>query len=92
MEDDATLSLVRSQCEGGAMLLSVCTGALICGAAGLLRGVRSTTHWRALHLQPYFGAIPCREREVVDGRIVTAAGVASGIAGALRGAAELRGE
>jgi len=92
MEDEAAHSFLRSQVEGGAWLLSVCTGALICGAAGLLRGVRATTHWRAFHLLPYFGAIPVNERVVVDGRIVTAAGVTSGIDGALRLAAMLRGD
>jgi cyclohexyl-isocyanide hydratase len=65
---------------------------LICGAAGLLRGIRATTHWSAWSLLPYFGAIPVNERVVVDGRIVTAAGVTSGIDGALRLAALLRGE
>lgn len=92
MEDEAVLSFLRSQFAGGAWLLSVCTGALVCGAAGLLRGVRATTHWSAFHLLPYFGAIPVDERVVVDGRIVTAAGVTSGIDGALRLAALLRGE
>ena len=92
MDDEPTLSFLREQFEGGAWLLSVCTGALICGAAGLLRGVRATTHWSALHLLPYFGASPVNERVVVDGRIMTAAGVTSGIDGALRLAAMLRGE
>ena len=92
MEDEATLGFLRAQFEGGAWLLPVCTGALLCGAAGLLRGVRATTHWSAFPLLPYFGAIPVKERVVVDGRIVTAAGVTSGIDGALRLAALLRGE
>jgi cyclohexyl-isocyanide hydratase len=92
MEDEPTLSFLRAQFAGGAWLLSVCTGALICGAAGLLRGVRATTHWSAFHLLPYFGATPVNQRVVVDGRIVTAAGVTSGIDGALRLAAMLRGD
>src|SRR5262249_9500391 len=73
-------------------IFSVCTGALICGAAGLLKGRRATTHWASFHLLPYFGAIPVNERVVVDGAWVFAAGVTAGIDGALRLAAELRGD
>ena len=54
---------------------SVCTGALLCGAAGLLKGRRATMHWASFHLLPYFGAIPVNERVVVDGNWVFAAGV-----------------
>ena len=71
---------------------SVCTGALICGAAGLLKGRRATTHWSAFHLLRYFGAVPVDERVVMDGNLVCAAGVTAGIDGALRVAAELRGD
>src|SRR5205085_1483834 len=73
-------------------LFSVCTGALICGAAGLLKGRRATTHWASMHLLPFFGAIPVDERVVSDGNIVSAAGVTAGIDGALRVAADLRGD
>jgi cyclohexyl-isocyanide hydratase len=68
------------------------TGALICSAAGLLKGRRATTHWSAFHLLPFFGAIPVNERVVVDGPWVFAAGVTAGIDGALRLAAKLRGD
>ncbi len=71
---------------------SVCTGALTCGAAGLLQEKRATTHWNSFHLLPYFGAIPVDERVVFDGNLITTAGVSAGIDGALRLAAILHGE
>jgi len=58
---------------------SVCTGALILGAAGLLRGLKATTHWASMERLASFGAIPTSERVVEQGKIITAAGVASGI-------------
>jgi cyclohexyl-isocyanide hydratase len=92
MEDEDLLAWLRDQAAGARSLFSVCTGALLCGAAGLLKGCRATTHWASFHLLPYFGAIPVNERVVVDGNWVFAAGVTAGIDGALRLAAELRGE
>lgn len=92
MEDEEVLAWIRQQAAGACSIFSVCTGALICGAAGLLRGRRATTHWAAFHLLPLFGAIPVNERVVVDGSYVFAAGVTAGIDGALRLAAELRGD
>ena len=92
MDDAATLGWIRQQASGACSIFSVCTGALICGAAGLLKGRRATTHWSAFHLLPFFGAIPVNERVVVDGAWIFAAGVTAGIDGALRLAAELRGD
>ena len=92
MEDTEVLSWIRQQAAGACRIFSVCTGALLCGAAGLLNGRRATTHWASLHLLPYFGAIPVNERVVVDGAWIFAAGVTAGIDGALRLAAELRGD
>lgn len=92
MGDEAVLGWLARQAAGAHNVFSVCTGALLCGAAGLLRGRRATTHWTSFHLLPYFGAIPVNERVVVDGTWVFAAGVTAGIDGALRLAAELRGE
>jgi cyclohexyl-isocyanide hydratase len=92
MEDAEVLGWIRQQASGACSIFSVCTGALICGAAGLLKGRRATTHWSAFHLLPYFGAIPVDARVVVDGAFVFAAGVTAGIDGALRLAAELRGD
>jgi cyclohexyl-isocyanide hydratase len=91
MDDTEVLSWIHQQAAGACSIFSVCTGALLCGAAGLLRGRRATTHWASFHLLPYFGAIPVNERVVVDGSWVFAAGVTAGIDGALRLAAELRG-
>ncbi|PRY35618.1 DJ-1/PfpI family protein [Umezawaea tangerina] len=91
MEDEEVLDWIRAQAGGATSVFSVCTGALLCGAAGLLVGRRATTHWSAFHLLPYFGAIPVDERVVVDGSWVFAGGVTAGIDGALRLAAELRG-
>lgn len=92
MEDEEALSWLRRQAAGAHSVFSVCTGALLCGAAGLLKGRRATTHWASFHLLPFFGAIPVNKRVVVDGSWVFAAGVTAGIDGALQLAAELRGE
>ena len=92
MEDVEVLEWVRRQAGGARLVFSVCTGALICGAAGLLVGRRATTHWSAFHLLGFFGATPVKARVVVDGAMVSAAGVTAGIDGALRVAAELRGD
>jgi cyclohexyl-isocyanide hydratase len=92
MEDAELLAWLRRQAAAARSVFSVCTGALLCGAAGLLRGRRATTHWASFHLLPFFGAITVNERVVVDGSWVFAAGVTAGIDGALRLAAELRGE
>ena len=92
MEDEEVLDWIRKQAAGAHSIFSVCTGALICGAAGLLKGRRATTHWASFQLLPFFGAIPVNERVVIDGNWVFAAGVTAGIDGALRLAAELRGD
>ena len=92
MDDAEVLNWIRQQASGACSIFSVCTGALICGAAGLLKGRRATTHWASFHLLPWLGAIPVNERVVVDGAWVFAAGVTAGIDGALRLAAELRGD
>lgn len=91
MEDEAVLEFIRRHAAQGSYIFSVCTGALICGAAGVLRGVKCTTHWAAFHLLKYFGAVPVEARVVIDGKHVSAAGVTAGIDGALRVASLLRG-
>jgi len=92
MEDQVVLDWIQRQAGGARYVFSVCTGALLCGAAGLLIGRRATTHWSSLHLLRYFGATAINERVVTDANHVFAAGVTAGIDGALRLAAELRGE
>lgn len=92
MDDEDVIGWVQRQAQGARLVFSVCTGALILGAAGLLKGRRATTHWNSFHLLPQFGAIPVNERVVVDGSFVFASGVSSGIDGALRVAALLRGD
>jgi cyclohexyl-isocyanide hydratase len=92
MEDAEVLAWIAEQAAHARSLFSVCTGALLCGAAGLLMGRRATTHWASFHLLRFFGAIPVNERVVEDGDWVFAAGVTAGIDGALRLAAKLRGD
>jgi len=92
MDDAEVLGWIAQQAASASSIFSVCTGALLCGAAGLLKGRRATTHWASFHLLPFFGAIPINERVVVDGAWIFAAGVTAGIDGALRLAAELRGD
>lgn len=92
MEDEAMLSFLRKQAASAKYVTSVCTGSLVLGAAGLLKGKRATCHWAAIDHLTLLGAIPVHERVVVDGNIVTGAGVASGIDFALALAAILEGE
>jgi len=92
MDDEVVLNFIRAQAKAADYVFSVCTGALLCGAAGLLQGIKSTTHWAAFQLLEHFGAIPTKARVVVDGRHLSAAGVTAGIDGALRLAQLLRGE
>lgn len=92
MEDAPVLDWLRTQAADALCIFPVCTGALVCGAAGLLRGRGATTHWAAFHLLPFFGAVPVDERVVEDGNMICAAGVTAGIDGALRVAARVRGD
>lgn len=91
MEDEEILGWLRRQAAGARCVLSVCTGALLLGAAGLLVGRRATTHWASAHLLSTFGAESAPQRVVTDDRFVFAAGVTAGIDGALRAAADLSG-
>ncbi len=92
MENSAVLEFLRRQARGAKYMTSVCTGSLLLGAAGLLKGKRATSHWAAIEHLKALGAIPVSERVVVDGTIITGAGVTTGIDFALTLAAALEGE
>jgi cyclohexyl-isocyanide hydratase len=92
MEDEAALAFLRKQAASAKYVTSVCTGSLVLGAAGLLKGRRATSHWSVVDHLALLGAIPTHERVVVDGNVVTGAGVVSGIDFALRLAVILDGE
>jgi len=79
LADASLLEWLRAVHGGTTWTASVCTGSLVLGAAGLLEGRRATSHWLALEALRGFGAEPVGDRVVFDGRIVTAAGVSSGI-------------
>jgi len=79
MEDAAVLAFLQAQARGAKYVTSVCTGSLVLGAAGLLKGKRATSHWLYVERLREFGAEPTFERVVEDGKLITAAGVASGI-------------
>jgi putative intracellular protease/amidase len=92
MDDEPTLEWVRRAHESTRWTASVCTGSLILAAAGLLKGLRATSHWLALDALRELGAEPVTERVVVEGKIITAAGVSAGIDMALTLAARECGE
>lgn len=89
MLDDDVLGFLTEQAASVSWLCSVCTGALVLGAAGLLAGHRATTHWAYLDLLPLFGATPSSDRVVVDRDRITGGGITAGIDAALVVAASL---
>ena len=90
--DEATIAWLRSAHASARWTTSVCSGALLLGAAGLLEGKRATTHWIVREALRGFGAEPVGERVVIEGDVITAAGVSSGIDMALMLAAAEAGE
>jgi transcriptional regulator GlxA family with amidase domain len=92
MADTRVLDWLRAAHATTQWTTSVCTGALVLGAAGLLQGLEATTHWAMLDRLAKFGVTPVSERVVVAGKIITAAGVSAGIDMALRLAARLAGD
>lgn len=92
MEDEPTLAWLRQAAEGAQWVTSVCTGALVLGAAGLLQGYRATTHWASHDYLALFGATPVKERVVFDRNRVTGGGVTAGIDFGLALVAAIAGE
>ena len=79
MANEEVHAFLRSRAEGCRFLCSVCTGSLVLGASGLLRGYKATTHWQSLEMLSLFGAEPVSRRVVMDGNRISAAGVSAGI-------------
>jgi cyclohexyl-isocyanide hydratase len=79
MEDDAVLDFLRRQAASAKYVTSVCTGSMVLGAAGLLKGKRATSHWMSRPMLAAMGATPVAERIVMDGNTITGGGVTAGI-------------
>jgi cyclohexyl-isocyanide hydratase len=79
VNDEEMLAFLRKQAEGARYITSVCTGSLVLGAAGLLKGYRATTHWSAMEGLAPFGAIPTKTRVCTDRNRITGGGVTAGI-------------
>jgi cyclohexyl-isocyanide hydratase len=79
LNDEEVLAFLRRQAEGAKFVTSVCTGSLVLGAAGLLRGYRAATHWTAMDYLAAFGAVPTKTRVCVDRNRITGGGVTAGI-------------
>ena len=91
LEDEVVLAFLRRQAEGARFVTSVCTGALVLAAAGLLAGRRATTHWASHDFLARLGAVPEQARVVADGKFISGGGVTAGIDMALTLTAELLG-
>jgi cyclohexyl-isocyanide hydratase len=92
LHDGLTVPFIAAQAARARWVTSVCTGALLLGAAGLLKGKKATCHWAYTHLLPMVGALPTPGRVVEDGHVITAGGVTSGIDFALTLIAREAGE
>jgi cyclohexyl-isocyanide hydratase len=90
--DEEVLDFIRRVARDARYVTSVCTGSLVLGAAGLLRGKRAASHWASRHLLAEFGAEPVAERVVVDGNVISGGGVTAGIDFGLRVVAEIHGQ
>lgn len=92
VKDEKILNWIREAHKSSQWTTSVCTGSLVLGAAGILKGLKATTHWNQLERLREFGAEPVQERVIFQGKIVTAAGVSAGIDMALCLAQKIAGD
>ena len=92
MEDETVLAWLRKIAGGADWVTSVCTGSLVLGAAGLLKGYDSACHWASIDQLAFFGANPVKQRIVEDRNRVSGGGVTAGIDFALALTARIRGE
>ena len=92
MADADVMGFMKDRGDRAGWITSVCTGALILGAAGLLQGFEATTHWMALEALEGFGAKPVKERWVIDRNRATGGGVTAGIDFGLALMAKIAGE
>lgn len=92
MDDAEVLGFLKRQAPGAKYVTSVCTGSLLLGAAGLLKGRRAACHWLSLDQLALFGVSPDEARVVMDGDVITGGGVTSGLDFAFSVLAVLRGE
>jgi cyclohexyl-isocyanide hydratase len=92
MVDPAWIEFARDQANAAKHVFGICTGSLLLAAAGLLTGRKAGAHWQARDLLARFGAIPCHDRMVTDGKYYTSGGVTSGIDMALRVVGDIAGK
>ena len=92
LDEPAAVEWVRQAHVTSQWTTSVCTGSLLLGAAGVLAGKRATSHWAVREYLRSFGAEPVSERVVIEGKVITAAGVSAGIDMALTLAGNLAGD
>lgn len=92
MQDKAVLDFIKRQAPKSRFVTSVCTGSLILGSAGLLKGRKAASHWATQEVLVEFGAIPVNDRVVIDREIITGGGVTAGLDFGLTLAALLVGD
>lgn len=92
MKNAAFIEFIKQKAAAAKYVTSVCTGSMLLGKAGLLRGKKATSHWVVTDLLAQFGAIPVKERVVWDKNLITGGGVTASIDFALQVIAALRGK